>query len=92
MGTVVHIPLSELPDSQSLRDRIPIAEEIVFETSGESYRFTRVNKSLGRTAAESLRILALHPDANVMVDEEWSADMLGIMRQNRAHDRDPWID
>jgi hypothetical protein len=90
MASVVHIPLSELPNSQSLRDRLRTAEEVVLETADESYRFTRERKGPGRTAEEMLRMLG--PDAHVEVDEDWSADMRDIMRENRAHDRDPWAE
>jgi hypothetical protein len=90
MATVVHIPLSELPNSQSLRDRIRDAEEIVLETTDESYRFTRAYRGPGRTAEEML--LALGSRTDVMVDEDWSADMRDVMRENRAHDRDPWAE
>jgi hypothetical protein len=90
MATVVHIPLSELPDSESLRDRIRDAEEIVLETTDESYRFTRERKGPGRTANEMLALLGER--GKTMVDEDWSADMAEIMRENRANDRDPWAE
>jgi hypothetical protein len=92
MEKIVHILLSDLPIAQSLRDRIPVAAEIVFEFEEESFRFMRENKSPGRTASEALRIMASLSGANVMVDEEWSTDMQEIMRENRANDRDPWAE
>ncbi|MDQ2924019.1 MAG: hypothetical protein M3R43_00425 [Acidobacteriota bacterium] len=90
MSIVVHIPLSELPDSQILRDRIRSAEEIVLETADESFRFTREHKGPGRTAAEMLELLGTRGD--IEIDGEWSSDMVAIMRENRAHDRDPWAE
>ena len=88
MATVVHIPLSELPNAQSLRDRLRTAEEIILEAENESYRFTRERTHPGRTADEMLQLLG--PRANVEADDEWSEDMAEIVRENRAHDRDSW--
>jgi len=88
MASVVHIPLSELANAQSLRDRLRTAEEIVLEAEDGSYRFTRERKQPGRTADEMLQMLGA--DANVESDDEWSKDMADIVRENRTLDRDPW--
>lgn len=45
-----------------------------------------------RTASEILADLESGPAANLELDDEWSSDMEKVMRENRAHDRDPWAE
>lgn len=87
MGSVVHIPLAELPGSESLTARLRGADEIVLENAHESFHFKRETRGPGRTVDEMLQMLEGRPEA--VVDEHWSRDLAEVIRQNRAHDRDP---
>jgi hypothetical protein len=84
MSAASHISWDELSEeNRALLERTAESGVIFIDGKGRNFKISALP---GHTAAETLSRLEHLP----AVDDEWASDLEAIIRENRAHDRDPW--